>query len=62
MTGRLAGDPQNDAKTVQVLARHKDISTTFNVYAHAQQPRLRQAISRLNVAKSFPPDKPATYA
>ena len=44
------------------LARHKDIGTTFNVYAHAQQPRLRQAISRLNVAKSFPPDKPAAYA
>ncbi len=48
----LASDPENDPKTVQRLARHKDIGTTFNVYAHAQQPRLRQAVARLSLSKS----------
>ncbi len=45
----LVADPENDPKTVQRLARHKDIGTTFNVYAHAQQPRLRQAVARLHL-------------
>ncbi len=31
---------------------HKDIGTTSNVYAHAQQPRLRQAVARLGLSKS----------
>ena len=48
----LASDPENDLKTVQRLARHKDIGTTFNVYAHAQQPRLRQAVARLGLLES----------
>jgi integrase len=47
----LASDPENDPKTVQRLARHKDIGTTFNVYAHAQAPRLRQAVGRLSLGR-----------
>lgn len=46
----LASDPENDPKTVQRLARHKDIGTTFNVYVHAKARRLRQAVARLRMA------------
>ena len=46
----LVFDPLNDPKTVQRLARHRDIGTTFNFYAHAQAPRLRQAVGRLSLS------------
>ena len=46
----LVADPLNDPKTVQRLARHKTIATTFDIYAHAQPPRLRQAVARLHLA------------
>ncbi len=46
----LVADPLNDPKTVQRLARHADIGTTFGTYAHARAPRLRQAVARLHLA------------
>lgn len=51
----LVADPENDPKTIQRLARHKTIATTFDIYAHAQPPRLRQAVARLRLVKPSAP-------
>ena len=40
-------DSGENPKTVQKLARHADITTTFDVYAQAVEPMMRQAVEGL---------------
>jgi integrase len=47
LTNLVANAPDMDIKTLQELARHKDISTTMKYYVRAKEEAKRKAMDAL---------------
>jgi hypothetical protein len=47
----VANAPDMDIKTLQVLARHKDISTTMKHYVRAKEDAKRRAIEGVSLGR-----------
>ncbi len=51
LTNLVANAPDMDIKTLQVLARHKDISTTMKHYVWAKEEAKRRAIEGVSLGR-----------